>query len=156
MAKVPSLSVYCRVKLSAIKLIHERPLELLVGALIALGSFVLAARAFLARNRAIELQKYYLLICKVLKEQVNAIMRFQTFLTLKASNHHRDPTVQSFIPVNQIRDAVFMNESVRKKNYLWPRIVEKISKNSNIVESITTIRGEQCRAWEWIGADVTF
>lgn len=42
----------------------------------------------------------------------------------------------------------------RQKSQVWSKISNEVSKNSNIVESITTVRGEQTRIWEWIGADV--
>ena len=56
--------------------------------------------------------------------------------------------------MNQLRDAVLIKLNGKQKSQLWSKISHEISRNSNIVESITTVRGEQTRVWEWIGADV--
>jgi len=87
------------------------------------------------------IRNYYLLICKILKEQ--------------SAQHRCDPAVPSFISTNQLRDAVLIKCSSREKILLWSKIMAEVSKNSNIVESITIFRGEQTRVWEWIGADVS-
>lgn len=37
---------------------------------------------------------------------------------------------------------------------IWPEVVTKVSKNSNITETELYIRGEPMGQWEWIGMDI--
>lgn len=62
----------------------------------------------------------------------------------------------STIPVNQLRDALLgdRNDKEAEKKLIWKEVTRNINKNSNIRESMTTIKGEQHRVWEWIGPEV--
>ncbi len=68
--------------------------------------------------------------------------------------HRRDPSRPNTISVPQLRDALFMNASSSDKTKLWPKVCQAIAHNSNVRESVMSIKGEQHRVWEWIGMDV--
>ena len=68
--------------------------------------------------------------------------------------NRRDPTRPATLSVPQLRDALFMNAPASDKTRLWPKVCDAISNNSNVRESVMSIKGEQHRVWEWIGMDV--
>lgn len=68
--------------------------------------------------------------------------------------NRRDPTIPSSISIHQIRDALFFKSSARQKTHLWPLVCKAIGRNSNVRETVMSIKGEQHRVWEWIGSDV--
>lgn len=68
--------------------------------------------------------------------------------------NRRDPSRPSTLSVPQLRDALFMNASVKEKACLWPKVCASIAANANVRESVMAIKGEQHRVWEWIGMDV--
>jgi len=76
MAKVATFSFYCRTKLCIIKSIQEQPLKLLTTGLVFVFTIIAALRFLISRAHSKEIQNYYLLICKVLKEQVEFKMGF--------------------------------------------------------------------------------
>lgn len=67
-----------------------------------------------------------------------------------------DPmTYPSTVPVNQLRDALLVDvPSDSEKRRIWANVSSLIHRNSNVRESVTTIKGEQHRVWEWIGPEV--
>lgn len=67
--------------------------------------------------------------------------------------NRRDPTRPSTLSVPQLRDALFMNATSADKLTLWPKVCKAIANNSNVRESVMSIKGEQHRVWEWIGMD---
>lgn len=68
--------------------------------------------------------------------------------------NRRDPTIPSSISIHQIRDALFFKSNVKLRNKLWPLVCEEIGRNSNVRETVMSIKGEQHRVWEWVGSDV--
>jgi len=68
--------------------------------------------------------------------------------------NRRDPSRPATLSVPQLRDALFMNASSKEKARLWPLVCSAIANNSNVRESVMSIKGEQHRVWEWIGMDV--
>lgn len=69
--------------------------------------------------------------------------------------NRNDPMVYpSTVPVNQLRDALLVNVSDKDKKYIWKEVCSLIHRNSNIRESVTTLKGDQHRVWEWIGPEV--
>jgi hypothetical protein len=84
-------------------------------------------------------------------ELVQAVLQI---LAEQDALNRRDPTVSSTISVHQIRDALFLKNNTRLRNRLWPKVCRAISLNTNVRESVMSIKGEQHRVWEWIGSDV--
>lgn len=69
-AKEPIHSYYCKIKISIIKILESRPLEVIVGVLLALLATIALLSLHSKRKREKMVNYYYLLICKILKEQV--------------------------------------------------------------------------------------
>jgi hypothetical protein len=126
----------------------------------------LASSAFLRTYRwhmlgvifALALLAYiYLTVRRYIWERRKADELVQSVLQILAEQdalNRRDPTRPATISVHQLRDALFMNARKAEKLRLWPRVCEAIAHNSNVRESVMSIKGEQHRVWEWIGMDV--
>lgn len=85
------------------------------------------------------------------EELVQAVLQI---LAEQDALNRRDPTIPSSISIHQIRDALFFKCSARQRTILWPAVCQAIGRNSNVRETVMSIKGEQHRVWEWIGSDV--
>ena len=69
-AKKPINTYYCRVKISARRILEERPFEVVSGVFLAFVSTIILFQLHLKQKQKRFIRQYYLLICKILKEQV--------------------------------------------------------------------------------------
>ena len=69
-AKEPILTYYCVVKISIRRVLEERPFEIVGGIFMALISTIMLLQVHSKQKQKQLIRQYYLLICKILKEQV--------------------------------------------------------------------------------------
>ena len=69
-AKEPIHTYYCRVKISIRNVLEQRPVEVLCGTFFALITTMLFFQLHSKQKQKRLVNYYYLLICKILKEQV--------------------------------------------------------------------------------------
>lgn len=69
-AKEPIFTYYCLAKISIRRVLEERPFEIVSGIFLALISTVMLLQLHSKQKQKRIIRQYYLLICKILKEQV--------------------------------------------------------------------------------------
>lgn len=140
LSTVALLSYKCQVKLLAAQFYDQYRWHLTLS----IGFLLLSITAYLkwkwSRAEAKQVEELVQTVLQCLAEQ-DALNR-------------RDPTRPSTLSVPQLRDALFMNAKAGEKARLWPRVCATIATNSNVRESVMSMKGEQHRVWEWIGQDV--
>lgn len=69
-AKQPIYTFYCRAKIAARNILEERPVEVISGIFLAFLTTILLFQFHSKQKQKKLIHHYYLLICKILKEQV--------------------------------------------------------------------------------------
>lgn len=82
-AKKPVYSYYCHVKVALRRTVSERPLEIIVGIFVLLLATSLSIRLELKRRKNKTINHYYLMICRILKDQVLGCVRGPLILILR-------------------------------------------------------------------------
>lgn len=139
-SRVPAMGVGCRMRLVVGAFYRAYRMKLWTGGLLLLSTLYLWFRL---RTRSHQQRR--------VEELVQAVLQI---LAEQDALNRRDPTIPSSISIHQIRDALFFKSSARQRTTLWPVVCQAIGRNSNVRETVMSIKGEQHRVWEWIGSDV--
>lgn len=139
-SRVPTMSIGCRTRLVMGAFYRTYKMKIWTSGLVLLSIFY---SWFRLRTRSRQQRR--------VEELVQAVLQI---LAEQDALNRRDPTIPSSISIHQIRDALFFKSSARQRATLWPTVCQAIGRNSNVRETVMSIKGEQHRVWEWIGSDV--
>ncbi|RKP09773.1 Man1-Src1p-C-terminal domain-containing protein [Thamnocephalis sphaerospora] len=68
--------------------------------------------------------------------------------------HYVDPTQHphAAVAISHLRDVLLRDEhDLRRRQRVWERVRRVVERNSNVRARVMELRGEQTRAWEWVG-----
>lgn len=120
-AKEPILTLYCRIKISIRNILLERPFEVTSGIFLAFFTTLLIFQYNSKCMQRKSVRNYYLLICKILKEQVQATFNYIYFLIFRVRSIGATRPSRLLFLLISLETQFSSNPLLERKIYCGPK-----------------------------------